>query len=80
MVFAVCILPEQLDDSSRRKHGFARLGIGLLYSYGRVDAMILNRHEGNVRVGMHFDIDDWVDEPERFVGAMRLNNGVCPVG
>ena len=42
--------------------------------------MVLNRHEGNVRVGIHFDIDDWVDEPERFVGAMRLNNGVCPVG
>lgn len=42
--------------------------------------MVFNRHEGNVRVGMHFDIDDWVDEPERFVGAMRLNNGVCPVG
>ena len=42
--------------------------------------MVLNRHEHDVRVGMHFDIGDWIDESERLVGAMRFNNGVRSIG
>ena len=42
--------------------------------------MVLNRHEHDVRVGMHFDIGDWIDESERLVGAIRFNNGVRSIG
>ena len=80
LVFAVGVFSKQLDDGSWRKHGFTRLGIGLLYAYGRVDAMVLNRHEHDVRVGMHFNIGDWIDESERLIGAIRFNNGVGSIG